>query len=206
MDTFELGPWKDFAEQLPAVRCSPGHLIYLQDTEATCFYYLKSGQVKSFIQSPQGEERVLNLYRAGSLFGEASFFDQLPRVSSAVALTPCQLVPMDRELVTRAVARDPELAMAMLRYLARTVRLLSEQLDDMAFRPVPWRLARFLLSQADGEGAVRSTQEEMAASISASRVTVSRALNTFARRGWVELRYREVRLLRPEALRSLPRT
>ena len=149
MENFELGPWKTFAESRPAVRCSPGHLIYLQDTEATCFYYLKKGRVKSFIQSGGGAERVLNLYQAGSLFGEASFFDRLPRVSSAVALTPCELVPIDRELVTQAVARDPELAMAMLQYLARTVRLLSEQLDDMAFRPAQWRLARFLLSRAD---------------------------------------------------------
>ena len=125
------------------MRCSPGHLIYLQDTEATCFYYLKKGRVKSFIQSADGAERVLNLYRAGSLFGEASFFDELPRVSSAIALTPCELVPIDRELVTQAVATDPELAMSMLKYLARTVRLLSGQLDDMAFRPVPWRLAGF---------------------------------------------------------------
>ena len=165
-----------------------------------------AGKVKSFIQSDGGAERVLNVYQAGSLFGEASFFDQLPRVSSAVALTPCELVPMDRGVVTQAVARDPELAMSMLQYLARTVRLLSEQLDDMAFRPVPWRLARFLLSGADRLSTVHSTQDEMAASISASRVTVSRTLNDFARRGWVELGYREVRLLRPEELRALCQT
>ena len=205
METFELGPWRDFAEGMPAVRCSPGHLIYLQDTEATCFYYLKRGQVKSFIQSPGGAERVLNLYQAGSLFGEASFFDQLPRVSSAVALTPCELVPMDRGVVTQAVSRDPELAMSMLRYLARTVRLLSEQLDDMAFRPIPWRLARFLLSRADAGGAVCCTQEEIAASVSANRVTVSRILNGFARQGLVELGYREIRLLDPSALEKLCR-
>ena len=205
MDRFNLDRWKAFADGRPVVLCSPGHLIYLQDTEATCFYYLKEGRVKSFIQSADGAERVLNVYRAGSLFGEASFFDQLPRVSSAVALTPCQLVPIDRELVSQAVARDPELAMSMLGYLARTVRLLSEQLDDMAFRPAPWRLARLLLAQADAGGTVRCTQEEMAASISASRVTVSRLLNSFAQKGWVRLSYRELQLLQPEALEELCR-
>lgn len=43
----------------------------------------------------------------GSLFGEASFLDELPRVSSAVALTPCQLVPIDRELVTQGHQPGP---------------------------------------------------------------------------------------------------
>lgn len=198
-----LERWRAFAEGRPAVRCSPGHLIYLQDTEATCFYYLKKGRVKSFIQSADGAERVLNLYRAGSLFGEASFFDELPRVSSAIALTPCELVPIDRELVTQAVATDPELAMSMLKYLARTVRLLSGQLDDMAFRPVPWRLARFLLSYADQSSLVRCTQEEIASSISASRVTVSRALNQFARKGLLTLGYGEIRIRNPDGLKRL---
>lgn len=198
-----LDRWRAFAEGRPVVRCSPGHLIYLQDTEATCFYYLKKGRVKSFIQSADGAERVLNLYRAGSLFGEASFFDELPRVSSAIALTPCELVPIDRELVTQAVATDPELAMSMLKYLARTVRLLSGQLDDMAFRPVPWRLARFLLSYADQSSLVRCTQEEIASSISASRVTVSRALNQFARKGLLTLGYGEIRIRNPDGLKRL---
>ena len=192
MDIPDLDRWRAFAEGRPVVLCSPGYLIYLQDTKATCFYYLKAGRVKSFIQSPEGEERVLNVYGAGSLFGEASFFDELPRVSSAVALTSCEIVPIDRELVTEEIEKDPELALAMMKYLARTVRLLSGQLDDMAFRPVPCRLARFLLSGADGMGVVRCTQEEIAFSISASRVTVSRALNQLAREGLVELQYRGV--------------
>ena len=192
MDIPDLDRWRAFAEGRPVVLCSPGYLIYLQGSEATCFYYLKAGQVRSFIQSEDGAERALHVYGPGSLFGEASFFDELPRVSSAVALTSCEIVPIDRELVTEEIEKDPELALAMMKYLARTVRLLSGQLDDMAFRPVPCRLARFLLSGADGMGVVRCTQEEIAFSISASRVTVSRALNQLAREGLVELQYRGV--------------
>ena len=200
---FPAGLWEPFAKSRPPILCSPGYLIYLQGTEATCFYYLKSGRVKSFIQSEDGEERVLNLYSSGSLFGEASFFDELPRVSSAVALSPCQLVPIDRELVTQEIAGNPELAMAMLKYLARTVRLLSSQVDQMAFRPARWRVARFLLSLAPSGGPVLCSQEDIAAAVSASRVTVSRILNSFEQRGWVSLGYRELTLCRPEALREL---
>ena len=36
------------------------------------------------------------------------------------------------ELAAQAVSGDPELALSMMKYLARTVRLLSEQLDAMA--------------------------------------------------------------------------
>ena len=200
---FPAGIWEPFAKSRPPVRCSPGYLIYLQNTQATCFYYLKSGKVKSFIQSEDGGERVLNLYTAGSLFGEASFFDELPRVSSAVAVVPCEIVPIDRELVTQEFARNPELALAMMKYLARTVRLLSGQVDQMAFRPARWRVANYLLTLAGRDGMVSCTQEDIAAAVSASRVTVSRVLNEFARSGWVELGYRAISLMAPERLDEL---
>ena len=178
--------WAPFALSRPPIRCSAGYLIYLQNTEATCFYYLKSGRVKSYIQSADGAERVLNIYPAGSLFGEASFFDELPRVSSAVA-------------------RDPELALSMMKYLARTVRLLSEQLDAMAFRPAEWRIARYLLSLSPSGGPVQCTQEDIAAAVSASRVTVSRILNRWVRGGTVALQYRSILLRDPAALEELCR-
>ena len=201
---FPADLWETFAAQRPAVRCSAGYLIYLQNTEATCFYYLKQGRVKSFIQSEDGAERVLRVYGQGSLFGEASFFDELPRVSSAVALTPCEIVPIDRELVTAQFARDPALALVMLKYLARTVRVLSNQVDDMAFRPADQRIARCLLSLSPAlDGSVACTQDEIAASVSASRVTVSRTLNEFARRGWIQTGYGSLRLLDPDALKHL---
>lgn len=200
---FPAGIWEPFAKSRPPVRCSPGYLIYLQNTQATCFYYLKSGKVKSFIQSEDGGERVLNLYTAGSLFGEASFFDELPRVSSAVAVVPCEIVPIDRELVTQEFARNPELALAMMQYLARTVRLLSGQVDQMAFRPARWRVANYLLTLADRAGTAFCTQEDIAAAVSVSRVTVSRVLGEFARAGWVELGYRSVRILQSKELHAL---
>ena len=203
---FPAGIWETFARSRPPVRCSPGYLIYLQGTDATCFYYLRSGRVRSFIQSEDGAERVLNVYTAGAIFGEASFFDELPRVSSAVALSPCEIVPIDREQVTQQFARDPELALAMMKYLARTVRLLSGQVDQMAFRPARWRVANCLITFASGNGHVSCTQDDIAAAVSTSRVTVSRVLGEFARMGWIEPGYRSIRLLAPERLIELCNT
>lgn len=201
---FPAGIWRPFAAGRPGVRCSAGYLIYLQNTDATCFYYLRSGRVKSFIQSEDGAEHVLHIYEQDSLFGEASFFDELPRVSSAVALTDCEIVPIDRELVSQQITRAPDLAMTMLKYLARKVRVLSSQVDDMAFRPADQRIARHLLSLTpDREGKVPCSHEEIAAAVSTSRVTVSRTLNSFARKGWLRTGYRSVHLLNLEALREL---
>lgn len=197
------GARRPFAQDRPSVRCSSGYLIYLQGTEATCFYYLKKGKVKSFIQSEDGAERTLNLYQQGSIFGEASFFDELPRVSSRRSPHPLRDRPHRPGAGHGGIYPEPGMAMAMLKYLARTVRLLSAHVDDMAFRPAEWRVAQYLLSAASGQDQVSCTQEEIASSISVSRVTVSRILNQFSRRGLVALGYRSISLLDRRTLETL---
>ena len=197
---FPIEIWLPFLQQRPVVRCSPGYLIYLQGTDATCFYFLKEGRVKSFIQSEDGAEQVLTVYEAGSLFGEAAFFDELPRVSSAMALSSCQLVPIDRELVSQQFMQNPALAMSMIRYLARKVRMLSDHVDHMAFRPAKWRLAEYILSLSPDAAFVHCNQDEIASAISTSRVTVNRLLNELARDGLVELGYRKLRILNRDEL------
>lgn len=198
---FPLEIWLPFLQKRPVVRCSPGYMIYLQGTDATCFYFLKEGRVKSFIQSEDGAERVLTVYEAGSLLGEAAFFDGLPRMSSATALSPCHLVPIDRELVSQQFSANPALAMSMIEYLARKVRMLSDHLDHMAFRPAKWRLAEHILSLSPVGDFVKCNQEEIASAISTSRVTVSRILNELAHDGLIELGYRKIRLVDHEELR-----
>ena len=192
---FPLEIWLPFLQKRPVVRCSPGYMIYLQGTDPTCFYFLKEGRVKSFMQSEDGAERVLTVYESGSLLGEAAFFDGLPRMSSAIALSPCHLVPIDRELVSQQFAANPALAMSMIEYLARKVRMLSDHLDHMAFRPAKWRLAEHILSLSPTGDFVKCNQEEIASAISTSRVTVSRILNELAREGLVELGYQKVKIL-----------
>lgn len=196
--------WRGLAQGGRAQRFDEGQLIYLQDTEPTCFYYLVSGRVRSFISDQDGMERTLTFYPAGSLFGEASFFDACPRVSSAVAASPCEIVSIDRNRMTAAIAQNPDLAMALLKYLARTVRMLSRHVDEIAFRPADQRVASFLLAQEEGaDGVLTCTQDEIASAVGASRVTVSRILSRFAKQGWVETGYRSLQLADRMALEGL---
>lgn len=193
--------WAPFAQHYAAVHYAAGQMIYFQDSAADCFYYLKAGRVRTFISSEDGSEKVLTIYRRGNLFGEAAFFDEMPRVSSAIAVTKCEIVRINRQRATQEISRNPELAMALLKYLARTVRLLSEHVDDMAFFHADQRVARFLLSMPRGPGGrVNCTQDEIAAAVSANRVTVSRILNRFAKAGYLSTGYGFVQLLQPDGL------
>ena len=195
--------WALLAEGQPPRTYAPGQLIYLQGTEADVFYYLLSGNARSYISSEAGGERVLTTHRSGDLMGEAAFFDGCPRVSSAVAITVCRVVCIDRERLDAVLRAHPELALPMLQYLARTVRLLSDHVDGMSFRPADQRVARYLLSiPLEPDGAIRCTHEEIGAAVGVSRVTVSRVLGEFTRRGWLKTGYRSLYIVNGTALRD----
>ena len=199
----EATPWALLAQDQSPRTYAPGQLIYLQGTEADTFFYLLSGSARSYISSETGDERVLTTHRSGDLMGEAAFFDGCPRVSSAVAVTECRAVSIDRERLDRVLRAHPELALPMLQYLARTVRLLSDHVDGMSFRPADQRVARYLLSiPPEPNGALRCTHEEIGAAVGVSRVTVSRVLGEFTRQGWLRTGYRALFLTDAAALQA----
>lgn len=192
--------WSPLAQGQSPRTYSPGQFIYHQAEEPKYLYYLLEGSVRSFISSPEGAERVLTIHRSGDLMGEASFFDGYPRVSSAVALTECKVISVDGPHLEAALRAHPEMAVPMLRYLSHTIRELSGHVDDISFRPAEERLALALLRQSEGKNTLHTTHEELGASVGVSRVTVSRVLSQFARRGWVSTGYGELILLDRPAL------
>lgn len=180
-----------------------GQMVYLQGTRPECFYYLVSGSVRSFISSGSGEERVLAVHRSGDLMGEASFFDGCPRVTSAMALEDCRILTINQAQLDAAFQRHPELALPMLQYLARTVRMLSDHVESSSL-PARQRVARWLLGQPrQNGGAIPATHEDIGQAVGLSRVTVSRVLGELSCLGLTALGYRSVAVLDRAGLEAL---
>ena len=195
--------WDLLAEGRSPRKYRAGQLVYLQGTYPDCFFYLVSGSVRSFISSSSGEERVLTVHRTGDLMGEASFFDGCPRVTSAMALEECLILTVDQGQLDAAFQRHPELALPMLRYLARTVRMLSDHVEASSL-PAQQRIVRWLLEQPCTEdGAIRATHEGVGQAVGLSRVTVSRVLGELSARGLVKLGYRFMKLPDKDRLKDL---
>ena len=195
-----MAVWDLLAEGRSPRKYHAGQMVYLQGAHPECFYYLISGSVRSFISSSSGEERVLAIHRSGDLMGEASFFDGCPRVTSAMALEDCRILTIDRSQLDAAFQRHPELALPMLQYLARTVRMLSDHVESSSL-PAQQRIARWLLGQpgvtsdAEENNAIKATHEGIGQAVGLSRVTVSRVLGELSAQGLVELGYRSISVL-----------
>lgn len=170
---------------------SKGEIIYRQGDFATTFCYLKKGRVSVFMTSVDGMERTLNTASKGELLGEGAFFDKKPRVSSARAVTDCEVIMIDEQMLTVLFSKHPRLAFELLEILANRIRLLSSQLDSMTFLQADERIARLLL-QSEKNGCVRLSHEEIGLAVGVSRVTVSKVLGRFSANGDILTAYRKI--------------
>ncbi|MBR2279512.1 MAG: Crp/Fnr family transcriptional regulator [Ruminococcus sp.] len=183
-----------------------GSIIYHQGDKARCFYYLKKGRVKVVMTSPDGMEKTLSTASGGEILGEAAFFDKMPRISSAYALTNLELVAVDESKLISLIKEKPELALELLEIQATRIRQLSAQIDSMAFMKADGRIARLLLQSVnveDGKKTVNYTHEEIAGIVGVSRVTVSKILNEFKRKELLFTDYGKIILLDTEKLRLI---
>jgi CRP-like cAMP-binding protein len=142
-------------------------------------------------------------------FGELSLFDPGPRTSTATVVTDARLAKLPKAAVHKWVQDRPQLAMQLLRVVARRLRRTNTMLADLNFVDVPGRVAKQLLQLAQRFGSVDGgqlrvthdlTQEELAQLVGASRETVNKALADFAGRGWLRLEGKSVVILDRERL------
>ncbi|HHZ05919.1 MAG TPA: Crp/Fnr family transcriptional regulator [Clostridiales bacterium] len=180
--------------------------VYSQGEQADCFYYLKKGQVKIFFNSADGMEKTLSLVGAGSILGEAAFFDGKPRVSSAKAVEPSVIVSIDKAQLLNKFREKPHLAMLLLTLQAQSIRMLSAHVSSITFSQADCRIAGILLQSKNtshGIKAVNLTHEEIGNMAGVSRVTVSKILNQFAKKGYIDTAYRSVIIKDTAALEAI---
>lgn len=183
-----------------------GEIIYHQGDFANSFYYLSKGKVNVFMTSPDGIEKTLNTAQNGEVLGEAAFFDKMPRVSSAKAVTKSEIIIIDRKKLIELIREYPKLAMELLENQAKRIRMLSSQIDSMTFLKADERIAQLLLQYkitVNKKNVVHLTHEEIGNMAGVSRVTVSKILNGFSKKGYIKTNYGEVEIKNQNAIENI---
>ena len=137
-------------------------------------------------------------------FGELALFDRSPRSATVVALEDTQAALLAADDFITFLESHPLAVRTVLEALARTVRRLSDRVEDLIFLDVPSRVAKYLLDLAQQNGgpdkALNLTQDELAAFTGASRVSVNRVLGDLERRDLISIRRRRIAILDPNGL------
>jgi CRP/FNR family transcriptional regulator, cyclic AMP receptor protein len=190
-------------------------VIFRKEDPGTHLYLVLEGAVKIALPGEFGQEALVAIMRPGDFFGELALFDRSPRSASAVALEDTRAALLAGEDFLSFLERHPSAVRVVLESLARTIRRLSDRVEHLTFLDVPSRVAKYLLDlaqtttavpagrggpPADGPLELSLTQDELAAFVGASRVSVNRVLGDLERREIVTIKRRRIVIKDPDRL------
>ncbi|HEY3204180.1 MAG TPA: Crp/Fnr family transcriptional regulator [Thermoanaerobaculia bacterium] len=184
--------------QVASVRHYPANTPILREGEAgDLFFVLVRGEVKVFVDSPDGREVVLTHLQAGNFFGEMALLEEETRSASVTALAESELVVLSRNDFLTVLAHDFDLTRKILKTLSARLRRANDVIESLALLDVGGRLAHYLIRLADESGVAavdgyfavtRPTHQEIANSIGATRETVTRMLKQFEDRKLIKVK------------------
>ncbi len=154
------------------------------------------GEVLVTTSSTTGSTIVLGRRGPGDIVGQLSLLDGAPRSARVVATTNVVARRLNAAELEQLLLAHPDMAMAEIRRLAAEVRSLSRRITGRS-EELRIRVLDLLHTHADatGEAVFRSTREELAGWVGATREAVTRTLSDLASEGVVALARCEVRLL-----------
>lgn len=167
--------------------------IFFQGHTANAIFYIKTGKVKLTVISKQGKEAVVAILGDGDFFGEGCLAGQRVRMSTAVAMSECSILTLDKAAVVKLLHDEPTFSELFLAYvLTRNIKI-EEDLVDQLFNSSEKRLARVLLLLANfGKEGVPQTvippisQETLAGIVGTTRGRVNLFMNRFRKLGFIE--------------------
>jgi CRP-like cAMP-binding protein len=175
------------------VDCSENGVIFSQGDSADAVFYIQKGKVKLTVLSRQGKEAVVAILGVGDFFGEGCLAGQPLRMGTAVSMSGCSIMRLEKAEVVRALHEQPSFSEVFVAHLlSRNIRI-EEDLVDQLFNSSEKRLARVLLLLANfGKEGIPQTvipkmsQGTLAEIVGTTRSRVSFFMNRFRKLGFVE--------------------
>ncbi len=166
--------------------------IFAQGDATDGLFFIQRGKVQLIVVSEAGKEATLGILGEGDFFGEGGLAGQLARVSSAIAMTDCKLLHVEKRAMTDGMKREPKLSSWFVKCLLKRNIRYQDDLVDQLFNSSEKRLARVLLlmAQFGQEGASemlvpRLSQETLAEMVGTTRSRVSFFMNRFRKLGFI---------------------
>ncbi len=204
----------DVAAATSTRKVASGEELFHKGSQGTQLYVVASGRLKVITTSDEGDDLMFCLADPGEVIGDISLLVDLPRTATVVALERSELIVIERRDFRALLLRRPDVAIELLRIMARRVARLSEFLEDSHFQNLPVRLARKLTHFAGHHGRERGdegeividlklSQEEWGDLVGTTRESVNKQFRAWAGEGLISLDEGRVVICELEALERL---
>src|SRR5579862_4304218 len=93
--------------------------IFAQGDETDGLFFIQAGKVQLSVVSEAGKEATLGILSEGDFFGEGGLAGQSTRMSSAIALTDCVLLHVEKKAMMHTMRIQPKLSAMFVKYLLK---------------------------------------------------------------------------------------
>src|SRR5882724_4787607 len=162
-------------------------LLFAAGDAADGCYRIETGLVKVVVTSPTGDNRILAMLDHGSIVGELSLIDGLPRSGSVITIQDSTFRFVSRAAFLDFCQDNTEIQQELVKVLATRLRETNNALAAATFLSAKGRVARALLElarhvgeKAEAGAAVipdKISQGDLADLAGVARENVSRAIS-----------------------------
>lgn len=168
-------------EQLQAVRktmrllrLDEGERLFDFGQPARHFFYVRSGQIKLFRNSPDGGEKVIEIIRLGETFAEAVMFMQGKGYPvSAEAIRPSEVLAFEQKSMMDVLRGSIDTCFRLMASMGMRLHAQLNDIDQLTLHNATFRLVSFLLQQMP-ENVIESPEVQLTTpkNVIASRLSI----------------------------------
>ena len=188
-------------------RLPKGEMLFQRGDTPHGFFIVVYGQIKLYLPSADGHEKVIDIVGARQSFGEAVMFMDKNYPVSAAALTDTLLLAIPKAAVFALLDRDGRFARQMLAGLSMRLHALVQDVETYSLHSSTQRVIGYLLQQGSESDAPCRITLPVSKQVIASRLnltpeTFSRILHELSAAALIEVSGRDIMLRDPARLRA----
>ncbi|RMF46771.1 MAG: Crp/Fnr family transcriptional regulator [Deltaproteobacteria bacterium] len=185
-----------------------GEVLFADGDPAEGFFIVGSGKVKIYKLSPEGKERILHIIHPGWSFAEAAIFGDGHYPAYAEPLETSDLIFLPKDEFLALLESRNRLALNMIGGLSRFLRQFASQIEELTFKDVPARLARYLIDLAGPARRVELpvSKSQLASNLGTVSETLSRTFRRLQDEGLIRVEGKLISILNAEGLFDLSET
>jgi CRP-like cAMP-binding protein len=134
--------------------CEAGEVLFREGEQGAHMLVLQSGTVR-ISKTGRNGEKTLAVLGAGEFFGEMSILNAKPRNATAIVETRAKVLVIDARTFEQMVIGNAEIAVRLIKKLARRLDSANELIDVLMHRDPKARVILGLSRQADMIGRPR---------------------------------------------------
>jgi CRP/FNR family transcriptional regulator len=190
-------------KQMIPIHLEAGAHAFRAGDDCSNYIVVKRGSVKVTVVTETGREIVLYRVQDGEtcVLTTAALLSNAHFDAEGIAETETDAIILPKAVFEDLLASSPGFRRFVFASYGGRLQSLIGLVQEVAVRHVDKRLARHLLQMAR-DGIVEGTHQALAGEINTAREVVTRLLNDFAEKGWVDISRGRVALKNEQALRA----